>query len=116
MKDLEAFVALVRCPGWVFWVEDGNVVHVNHDTPQVDSRVPGNYLGDLGDKFVVHEDWTRQDVAYRLFCHLQFLTDHELREHFVIGDWRPLDPHPEPAITGQQHDWWVEHASALRGY
>lgn len=101
--------------GWRFWIEHGDQLHMGLVVPPDDNRHPGDRLDDFGDSFVVGADWLPERVIDRVFCHLQFLTDHELREQFTVDGVRVFEAH-DPSVTGEQHDWFVERQSALRGY
>lgn len=115
--DLDALAASIICTGWRIWITrdaDHEWIHVGAAELPTDNRNAGQ-LGEFGDRFVVPPSWTDTDVISRVFCTLQFLADHELREQFTVNGVRVFEPH-EPSVTGEQHDWFVEHRSALAGY
>jgi hypothetical protein len=113
-SELDELIAGLYLPGWWFWTQ-GSVVHLRVvDTPE-DTRLPDAEFTGLADQFVVQPSWTDRDVLNRLFCNLQYLIDHELREHFTYAGVPVFDAH-DPPVTGFQKEWFVEHQSALAGY
>jgi hypothetical protein len=113
-SELDDLVGRVNFPGWNFWTVNRTVHLRVIETPE-DSRIPDAEFVGLADQFVVNPDWTEQQVLERLFCNLQYLVDHELREHFTLDGHCVFDPH-NPSVTGAQKDWFVERQSALAGY
>ncbi len=111
---LDELIARVNFPGWNFWVTSRTVHLRVIETPE-DSRKPDAEFVGLADSFVVGPDWTERQVLERLFCNLQYLVDHELREHFTLDGHCVFDPH-HPTVTGFQKEWFVERQSALAGY
>lgn len=109
---------LFNLPGWKFWTDtDGThtFMHVEMATPLLDNRSSNHRLFGFGDSFIIQPDWTDQQLIERVFVQLQYLIDHELREQFTVNGIRVFESH-DPPITGFQKEWFVEHASALRGY
>lgn len=84
------------------------------ETP-ANNRQPDVPLPKFGNLIDVPPTWGKDQIVRRVFATLQYLTDHELREQFMIGEMRPYEAH-EPSVTGEQKDWFVEHESAVRGY
>ena len=102
---------VIELPGWQFYVES-DVMHVVGPTP-LNARGAGEFVG-LRASFAI-KGMTDTQIARRAFATVQYLTDHELREHFLVDGARAFEPH-DPSVTGEQHDWWVEAESAVRGY
>lgn len=117
--ELAALVASAVTPGWRLSVERFDrhrFVRVQAAVDPADTYNPSSTTGALGEHFVVPELWDAEQVTRRLFATIQFLTDHELRETFTVAGVRPFDPHRPVSVTGEQHEWFVERESAVRGF
>ena len=116
--ELIELTSSIRLRSWIVstYVESGSrLVSARIAEPPPDSRTSGAFDG-LEGHFAVPESWTARQVYERLFCTIQYLQDHELREQFVVGDARPFDPHDPRELPGLQKDWFVEAQSAMRGF
>lgn len=116
--SLDDLAARLHCRGWKFCVtrDAGHEwFRVGLVEPPDDNRHPGRRLDDFSDGFLVSPDWDERRIIERVFVTLQFLIDHELREQFTLDGMRVFEAH-DPSVTGEQHDWFVERKSALRGY
>lgn len=118
--DLAEWVATISVKGWRFWIEtDQNgheFLHVGAVDQPANNRTGGRLWPPFGDYFLVRPEWSPEDIWTRLFCTLQYLQDHELREQFTVDGVRVFEAHTDPPVTGFQKEWFVEHQSALRGY
>jgi hypothetical protein len=112
--QLKALVASIRVDGWDIECA-GRTVGIMPAEPVPDVYDPTHLLFHFGEGFKVPHAWTAEQVVRRIFAVLQFRTDHELRERFQVGDDRPFDAH-WLGVTGEQHDWFVEAESAVRGF
>lgn len=113
----DATLATVRfgVPGWRF-TPSGRTIRVELVAPPDDNRhSPPAPLPWFGDDAFIAEPLGLGATVERVFCTLQYLRDHWLREEFTVNGVRWFETH-DPPVTGYQKDWWVERQSALRGY
>jgi hypothetical protein len=113
--DVDVLCDALKLPGWQFWVErDADHEWLYVGTWPGDITRPGRAFS-VTDRVLVTGTADDEQVVRAIFARIQFLTDHELREHFTLNGDRVFNAH-DPDVTGKQHDWFVEQQAAVRGF